>query len=268
MKFDKAKKNLGQNFLTDPNILGKIFNEIAPKEKETIIEIGSGHGALTELLSQSGVKIISFEIDTNLFNEVRNKIPNVNFVNEDFLKFNLADFKSKRKFRVVGNIPYNITSPIVFKLIENINLIKDAVFLIQKEVAERIIAKPRTKEYGILSVLLSYFADVKLAFNVSPNVFIPKPKVFSSVIHIHFKQKREDIDEELFRKIVKASFNYRRKTLKNSLLNSIFKNCNFENLDFDFNKRAEELSVADYVRLTKSLMGILNGNERNTATTA
>ncbi len=257
MKIEKAKKSLGQNFLTDPNILRKIFEEISPQKGETIIEIGAGHGALTSLLAQSEAEIFSFEIDKQLFQEVKAKFPNVKFFNEDFLNFSLKDFH-KEDFRIVGNIPYHITSPIIFKMIESVDIIKDSVLLIQKEVAQRIVAKPNSKEYGILSVLLGYFTNTKIAFHVSPNVFFPKPKVYSSVIHISFKKEREKIDEKLFVKIVKAAFNHRRKTLKNSLLNSIFKDCNLKNLELDLNKRAEELTVEDYVNLTKQIMGIIN----------
>ncbi len=258
MKFEKAKKKLGQNFLIDSNILTKIISEINPKKGEKIIEIGSGYGALTKPLSSSNAEIISFELDSEIYAKIKNEIKNVQFLNNNFLDADLTKFVGNNRLRIVGNIPYNITSPIIFKLIDNIEIIEDSVFLIQKEVAERIIAKPRTKNYGILSLLLSYFADVKLAFNVSPNVFRPRPKVFSSVIHIYFKHKRENIDEKLFVKIVKASFNYRRKTLKNSLRNSIFKDCNFKNLEHFLNKRAEELTTKDYIELTRILQGTLN----------
>ncbi len=268
MQYPRAKKKFGQNFLIDSNILNNIIKEISPAKKERIVEIGAGQGALTSLLANSEAEIISFEIDEELFSQINGKFGNVKIINEDFLKFNLRNLFKGEKLRIVGNIPYNITSPIIFKLIENIDIVKDAVFLIQKEVAQRTVAKTGSKDYGILSVILGYFAEVKIAFDVSPNVFRPKPKVHSSLIHIYFKEKRNDIDEKLFIQIVKAAFNYRRKTLKNSLNNSIFKDCDFKKMEFNFNLRAEELSVEDYVGLTKLFKEFCNGKTRSTSPTA
>jgi 16S rRNA (adenine1518-N6/adenine1519-N6)-dimethyltransferase len=266
MKNIKAKKSLGQNFLIDPNILKKIVNEISPKSGDKIIEIGPGYGALTALLSESGAEIIAVEIDKSLAKNL--KFQNVKILNTDFLKLNLAELAEQQKLRIVGNIPYNITSPIIFKLLEEREIIEDAVFLIQNEVAQRIKAKPFTKEYGILSVILQCFAEVKYCFKVSPNVFKPKPKVDSAVIHLYFQKHKPCTNEKLFIEVVKAAFSHRRKTLKNSLMNSIFKDCNFKNIDFDLNRRAEELSIKDYVYLTERIKELKHDGKRIEDTTA
>src|SRR3989304_4355936 len=148
---------------------------------------------------------------------------------------------------MVGNTPYNITSPIIFKMIENREMIHDSVLMVQHEVAQRITAKSGGKEYGILSVITQNFADVKLCFKVSPNVFIPRPKVYSAVIHLFFKENLNDRkDDEVFIKIVKAAFGNRRKMLYNSLKNSIFGHLNFNDTGIDLSLRAEKLSIEDW----------------------
>jgi len=168
-----------------------------------------------------------------------------------------------KKLRVVGNIPYNITSPILFKLIENNKLIKDAVFMVQLEGAKRMTSDRGTKDYGILAVVLKYFSESKLCFKISPNVFYPKPKVYSALVHINFKsisrpqeaQKRNVRHfDEIFIQTVKAAFGNRRKTLKNSLGNSIFHEIDFSNSGIDMSLRAENLNVDDFIALTKFVL--------------
>jgi 16S rRNA (adenine1518-N6/adenine1519-N6)-dimethyltransferase len=144
-------------------------------------------------------------------------------------------------------------------MIENRLLIKDALIMTQYEVAKRIIAKPRTKDYGILSVLMNYFATVELCFKISPNVFYPKPKVDSAIIKIDFQNNKEvELDYKLFIQVVKASFGNRRKTLKNSLSNSIYKDIGLSKIDFDFTRRAEELSIEEFIELTKKMKKLLS----------
>jgi 16S rRNA (adenine1518-N6/adenine1519-N6)-dimethyltransferase len=163
----------------------------------------------------------------------------------------LFSIKNK-KLRVVGNIPYNITSPILFKLIENNNLVEDSVLMVQYEVAKRIKGIKGIKDYGILSVLLNFFAEVKFCFKVSPSSFYPKPNVDSAVVHLFFKET--EITNEMksyLIKIIKASFGNRRKKLKNSLSNSIFMNIDFENSGVDLSKRAEQLDIEDFLKLAE-----------------
>lgn len=252
----KPKRRFGQNFLQDENILNKIVKEINPQQDDLIIEIGPGYGALTEKLLAATDNLISIEIDKELNEELKSKYPNLRLINEDFLETDLSTLTSSgKKLRIVGNIPYNITSPILFKLIENNKLIKDALFMVQLEVAKRMTANRGTKDYGILAVVLKYFSETKLCFKISPNVFHPKPKVFSALVHINFKEiLYPEEEQKLFIQIVKASFGNRRKILKNSLGNSIFHEIDFTNSGIDMSLRAENLSVDDFIALTKFVL--------------
>jgi 16S rRNA (adenine1518-N6/adenine1519-N6)-dimethyltransferase len=259
MKFqNKPKKRFGQNFLQDENILNKIVHEINPQPNDEIIEIGPGHGALTQKLLSTAQNLIAVEIDNNLANNLKVKFPHLQLINENFLDTDLSKLVSQhKKLRIVGNIPYNITSPILFKLIENNKLIKDAVFLVQLEVAKRMTANRGTKDYGILAVVLKYFTETKLCFKISPNVFYPKPKVFSALVHIHFKEmNKTEPEQKLFMNIVKAAFGNRRKILKNSFSNSIFHEIDFSNSGIDLSLRAENLNFDDFVRLTRYVLNV------------
>jgi len=253
-------KRFGQNYLKDKNIINKIVEEINPEKDDQIIEIGPGLGALTERLAENNKNLTLIEIDRRAIGPLKSKFESANIIEGDFLKINLENILDKnRKTKIVGNIPYNITSPILFKLLSVRDLVNESVFMVQDEVAKRITASYKTKDYSILSVILSYFAEVKYCFIISPNVFYPKPKVNSALIHIFFKEKTgQNFDDKLFIKVVKASFGHRRKTLKNSLSNSIFKHCDFSQISIDFSKRAEELLVDDYIYLTKMIQSQYN----------
>ena len=253
---NKPKKRFGQNFLQDENILNKIVKEINPQTDDRIIEIGPGYGALTQKLLSATANLIAVEIDNKLAINLEEKFPQLHLINEDFLEIDLSKLISiGKQLRIVGNIPYNITSPILFKLIENNKLIEDAVFMVQLEVAIRMTANKGTKDYGILAVVLKYFAEIELCFKISPNVFYPKPKVFSALIHIYFKElKHSEEEQKLFISIVKAAFGNRRKTLKNSLSNSIFQEIDFSNSGIDLSLRADNLNVDDFIRLTKHVI--------------
>jgi 16S rRNA (adenine1518-N6/adenine1519-N6)-dimethyltransferase len=252
---NKPKKRFGQNFLQDENILNKIVKEINPQPDDLIIEIGPGYGALTKKLLSSTKNLIAVEIDRKLADNLNKNFPDLHLINQDFLDSELSTLSTKgRKLRIVGNIPYNITSPILFKLIENNELIEDAVFMVQVEVAKRMTSDKGTKDYGILSVLLKYFTETKLCFKISPNVFYPKPKVYSALVHIIFKELSDTKEfQEKFIRVVKAAFGNRRKTLKNSFSNSIFAVNNFSDSIIDLSLRAEQLEVSDFIKLTKTL---------------
>lgn len=247
----KPLKRFGQNYLRDRNILNKIVDEINPQPDDIIIEIGPGLGALTEELINKTDKFYAVEIDNRAAEILKQKFKNFNLINNDFLKTDLESFTSgKNKLRITGNIPYNLTSPIIFKMIDNHEIIKDSVLMVQYEVAKRMTADKNSKDYGILSVLLNYFGNVKLCFKVSPNVFYPKPKVFSAVVHIRFNENTtSEKEKKFFIMIVKASFGNRRKTLKNSLSNSIFKDINFSETGVDLSLRAEQLELNDFKEL-------------------
>jgi 16S rRNA (adenine1518-N6/adenine1519-N6)-dimethyltransferase len=253
---NKPKKRFGQNFLQDENILNKIVKEINPLPDDLIIEIGPGYGSLTHKLLKESKKLIAIEIDNNLADKLKKTIPELNLINDDFLEIDLSKLTAQgKKLRIAGNIPYNITSPILFKLIENNEFIDDAVFMVQLEVAKRMTSSRGTKDYGILSVLLKYFTETKLCFKISPNVFFPKPQVYSALVHIHFKELEESKEfQQTFIQIVKAAFGNRRKTLKNSFSNSIFAVNNFSESGIDLSLRAEQLEVSDFIKLTNTLM--------------
>ncbi len=247
-------KRFGQNYLQDQNIIRKIIAEIDPKENESIIEIGPGQGALTQNLLKSKAKLTAIEIDKRVIDDLKNRFADLILLQNDFLELDLKRFITleNQKLRVVGNIPYNITSPILFKLFENNTIVNDAIFMVQYEVAKRMTAKMGSKDYGILSVLLEYFGKTKLCFKVSPNVFYPKPNVHSAVVHIFFNDKRDNSEFNLmFKSIVKSSFGNRRKTLKNSLSNGIFAEVNFSGCDIDLSLRAEQLNVGDFIKLAE-----------------
>jgi 16S rRNA (adenine1518-N6/adenine1519-N6)-dimethyltransferase len=254
MKQNKPLKRFGQNYLLDQNILNKIIKEFDPKPKDNIVEIGPGQGALTAKLFQKVESLTAVEIDTRVTDDLKKKFPGLKLIVDDFIDLNLQNFKANKddKLRIVGNIPYNLTSPILFHLIKYVDIIRDTVLMVQHEVAKRMIATKGTKDYGILSVILKLFSDTEYCFKVSPNVFFPKPKVDSAVIHIRFKDKRITQDEKKsFIDVVKASFGNRRKTLKNSLSNSIFKELNFADSGIDLSLRAEQLDVEDFIRLAE-----------------
>ena len=247
-------KRFGQNYLQDQNIIKKIIAEIDPKENELIIEIGPGQGAITKMLLESKANLTAIEIDKRVIDDLQTRYIDLQLLQSDFLKLDLNQFidSSEKKLRVVGNIPYNITSPILFMLFENNTIVQDAVFMVQYEVAKRMTAKMGSKDYGILSVLLEYFGNTKLAFKVSPNVFYPKPNVDSAVVHINFNDKRNNSEFNLiFKSIVKSAFGNRRKTLKNSLSNGIFAEVNFSDCGIDLSLRAEQLNVNDFIKLAE-----------------
>lgn len=248
----KPLKRFGQNYLVDKNTIQKIVTQFSPSENDNVVEIGPGQGALTSLLSRVVKNYKAIEIDNRVIDDLKMSFPTVEFINADFLEINLSELTKGNKLRVIGNIPYNITSPIIFKLIEEREFVSDALMMVQFEVAKRITGKPRTKDYGILSVLTNYFADTEFCFKIPPTVFYPKPAVDSAIVSFKFgKTMPSDIDEKLFIKVVKAAFGNRRKTLKNSLSNNAFGNLDFTTFPFDLTRRAEELTIDQFIELTK-----------------
>lgn len=252
-------KRFGQNYLTDNNILNKIVDEIDPRPGDNLIEIGPGRGALTEKLLARIPSLTAVEIDKRVADELKEKFPALELIRGDFLNTDLTHYAAGRKIRIAGNIPYNLTSPIIFHLITNKDAVDDAVLMVQHEVALRMSGKKGTKDYGILSLILNYFTEVKYCFKVSPNVFYPKPKVHSAVVHLKFKElNAPEIVNKTFISIVKASFGNRRKTLKNSLSNSIFGELNFADSGIDLSLRAEQLNPEDFIALAEFALEKLN----------
>jgi 16S rRNA (adenine1518-N6/adenine1519-N6)-dimethyltransferase len=251
----KAKKHLGQHFLKEVRIAERIVDLLSMhKGYKSVLEIGAGMGVLTQFLLKSDkYQTFIIEIDTESVNYLKSNfvLDSKHLIEGDFLRLDLKEL-FQESFAIIGNLPYNISSPIFFKVLENKDSIPEVVCMIQKEVADRIVAKHGSKTYGILSVLLQAFYDIKYAFTVSEGSFNPPPKVKSAVISL----KRNEVtdlgcSENLFFQVVKAGFNQRRKMLRNPL--KMF-NLSSELLADDvFNKRAEQLSVADFIELTKRI---------------
>ncbi|MBX3164902.1 MAG: 16S rRNA (adenine(1518)-N(6)/adenine(1519)-N(6))-dimethyltransferase RsmA [Bacteroidetes bacterium] len=254
-----AKKHLGQHFLNDENIAKNIVNALLEKDKATpIIEIGAGTGVLTQFLINDVEKFFALDVDEESVAFLKNKYPDKaeKILFSDFLETDLEKLAGN-KFNVIGNFPYNISSQIMFKVLEHKENVNVVVGMFQKEVAQRLAEKPGTKTYGILSVLLQAFYDIEYLFTVNENVFTPPPKVKSAVIRLSRNGvKKLDCDEILFKQVVKTAFNQRRKTIRNSI-RSLFNNneIRFPLLD----KRPEQLSVAQFVELTQ----FVDGNSKN-----
>ena len=245
----KPKRKFGQNFLTDDNIAKDIVSFLSDSKTKTIIEIGPGKGILTKYLLKISHKEIKFvEIDEECVSYLKNKYPNIekHLINGDILNINLNSFK--QPLSIIGNFPYNISSQILFKIYENKNIVNEMIGMFQLEVAERICSNYGTKKYGILSVLIQAFYEVKMMKKIKPQSFLPIPKVDSAVIKISKKTDTINCDEILFKKIVKQSFGQRRKTLRNSL--KIFNIPDIKKEDTIFAKRPEQLSVSDFIYLT------------------
>ncbi len=251
----KLKKSLGQHFLIDEEICKNIFQEIKSinLNNNIILEIGPGDGALTKYLYTLNHKnLYLIEIDSDMIQILKKKFSKIesNIIKADFLKYDLNKQFENKQINIVGNFPYNISTQIFHKIIENRDKVENVVCMLQKEVAERIVSGPGSKKYGIPSVLIQAFFDVKYLFEVAPDAFNPPPKVTSAVIALK-RNKEKDIscDYEKFRKIVKLAFNQRRKTLKNALKPILVENIKYHFLD----KRAEELSPKQFEKLTISI---------------
>lgn len=237
------------------------------QREDVVVEIGPGYGSITKYIVEKVFRLIAVEIDRHVADNLRLKISKdkLELINEDILSVDLGMFKKKygKKIRLVGNIPYHLTSPILFKSFDERKSISDFTLMIQKEVAERITAKSSSKEYGILSVFSQFYGKPKILFNISPNCFFPKPKVISSVIGIDFYDKLPyDVEENLFRLVVRTTFGKRRKTLRNGLKYLPFDESTVEkicsNLKFPLNLRPEQLNVVDFVNLTNEIEKLIS----------
>ncbi len=269
----KFKHSLGQNFITDEFLLEDIADESGITKDDFVLEIGPGNGALTRCLSDRAYHVVAVEIDKSLIPLLKSNLKdyqNVSIINADFLNYDFQNIINEfpvgaNDIKVVANLPYYITSPIINNLLQN-PYISEMTLMVQKEVAERIVAEPNGKDYGILTLACNYFSNTEMLMVVSKECFFPKPKVDSAVVH--FKKHDEFIGtklvsplnetyEKLF-KLIKASFAQRRKKLLNSLTNAGYDKetlvTAFSKLNFDENVRAENLSLNDYKNLL-SLVG-------------
>jgi len=251
IKAVRAKKYLGQHFLINNEIAKDIVALISDIEKVSILEIGPGMGILTNFLVEKSQKVTVIEIDKESINFLKKKIPKLNkkIIEGDFLDVNLNKI-FENNFTIIGNFPYNISSQILFKVFENKNIINEIVGMFQKEVAERVAAK-KGKKRGILSVFIQTFFEVEYCFSVNENEFSPPPKVKSGIIKLKRNNRKElKCDNKLYKKIVKTTFNQRRKTIKNSL-----KSLNLDfgtSIDNLMHLRAESLTVEDFIIITNN----------------
>ena len=248
---DKIKKKWGQHFLADTNLLKKLVKLIDPLKSDSLLEIGPGGGALTELLDPYVKDLIGVEVDKKLFNKLssRNDLVNSSFINEDFLKLDLSTLVFQtRNIRLVGNLPYNISSQIIFRLLEKENFWRDCHFMVQKEVGERMAALPGSKTYGRLSVNIQAVARVKTVLKVPAEVFVPKPSVESSLVRIKPLSTNLLNKEEtnILYKITRLGFGQRRKMLRNSLAS-----IKINNSILDLSQRPEMLSISEFKRLAR-----------------
>ena len=246
----RPKKHLGQHFLTDLNTAQKIARSLPMSEEDLVLEIGPGKGVLTNFLLEEKINLKVCEIDNESVEYLKEHQNDLAIINADFLKLDLEDVFNGKEFKIIGNFPYNISSQIVFHILDNHPLIPAMAGMFQREVARRITSQPGSKDYGILSVLTQALYDCHYLFTVNEGVFHPPPKVKSGVILIERKEDAMDMDAFLhLKKVVKLAFNQRRKQLRNSLKSILPENFQGEVLG----KRPEQLSVKDFQDLAESL---------------
>ena len=248
----RAKKHLGQHFLNDLNIAQNIADSLQHQAYKQVLEIGPGMGVLTQFLLQKDSEVFVIEIDTESVVFLKTHFPQLNnhIIEGDFLKLPLNEI-FKEPIALIGNFPYNISSQILFKALEHKDIIPEIAGMFQKEVAERVASQPGNKNYGIISVLLQAYYDIEYLFTVNEDVFTPPPKVKSGVIRLIRKENQTlDCDEKLFKRVVKTAFNQRRKTLRNALKSITL--VDEKKAEPYLGLRAEQLSIDDFILLTKS----------------
>jgi len=257
-KMINPKKSLGQNFLRDEEVLEKIIKSANLQTDDFVIEVGPGEGILTEKLSTKVSKVSSIEIDQNLISNLEKKFKDnekVEIINDDILKINLENLTSNKNYKVVANIPYYITSKIIRLFLESKNPPSEIILMVQKEVAQRIVASPG--KMSLLAVSVQYYANAELLFEVSRDSFFPVPEVDSAIIKIDTLKKNGD-DSKKFFQVVKAGFSAKRKTLINNISNGLQLEKNLvaeklKSIDLSQTVRAQELSIDDWKRLCASL---------------
>lgn len=256
------KKSLGQNFLIDKNFVDKIV-ESADIENQNVLEIGPGIGTITYEMAKTAKKVVAIEIDQSLMpilDQNLEEFDNAKVINEDILKVDLKNLVEEEfngeSFKVVSNLPYYITTPIIEKLITTGLPCNDMTIMVQKEVAERMVAGEKDKEYSSLSVFIKFYTDAKVIVNLPKSVFMPQPKIDSTILNLKLRIYDNNVNEDTLFKLVRAGFNKRRKTILNSMSDVVSKDNlreAFMNLGIKENLRAENLSIDDYIRLANEL---------------
>ncbi|EED30586.1 dimethyladenosine transferase [gamma proteobacterium NOR5-3] len=254
----QARKRFGQNFLRDPGIIDRLERAIAPAESQHLVEIGPGLGALTDALVQSGCQLDAIELDRDLVTPLLAAFsihPNFTLHSADALRFDFGSVvRGDEQLRVVGNLPYNISTPLIFRLLEQATIIKDMHFMLQLEVVQRLTSQPGSKHWGRLGIMAQYLCRTELLFEVPPEAFDPPPKVQSAIIRLtpHASPLFPDCNAAVLEKVVKAAFAQRRKTLRNNL-KGMLSNEAIEGLGIDPGCRAETLELSQFVALAKAL---------------
>ncbi len=266
---NRPKKSLGQNFLIDPNVARKIVRSLELRKSDRVLEIGPGKGALTALLLAELPTITAVEIDDQLAEELHAAYGNaLTLYHDNVLNLDPHSIAQQQngKLRIVGNIPYNITSPILFWAIDSSDVIADCTVMMQHEVAKRLVAKPHSKEYGILSVFAQYYSTPELKFTVAPGSFYPVPEVTSAVVSLDFARPHSSraVDDAMFRTVVRGTFGMRRKMLRNGLRALNVPSIYFQNSAVDLNRRPEELDVEEFVSLSNEISVLMNDSPSNT----
>ncbi|MCY1501455.1 Ribosomal RNA small subunit methyltransferase A [compost metagenome] len=260
----RARKRFGQNFLHDAGVIHRILRSIAPREGQHLVEIGPGQGALTEGLVDSGARLDVIELDLDLIPQLKWRFglkPNFALHQGDALKFDFATLPvAGEKLRVVGNLPYNISTPLIFHLLEHAGVIQDMHFMLQKEVVERLAAEPGGGDWGRLSIMVQYFCRVDYLFTVGPGAFNPPPKVESAIVRLvpYDEPPHPARDHRLLERVVREAFNMRRKTLRNTL-KGLLSSEDIEAVGVDPTLRPEQLDVAAFVRLANRLAELTPG---------
>ena len=267
-----ANKRYGQNFLIDDNMLEEIVNSADITKDDLVIEIGPGLGNLTEYILSRAKYAILVEIDSKMIKVLEDRFKdrkNYILINDDILKVNIdklvEEIKSKndlsfRSVKVVANLPYYITTPIIFKLLEDENSISDITVMVQKEVAQRMVAKPKSKDFGILTLMVDYFSNANIIVLVPNSSFIPEPGVMSAVINLKKNRKYSVKNKKMFFELIHKAFAQRRKKMINSLSSTNFNNMTkqeledlFKRCNLDFNTRAEELTIEEFIELVNNI---------------
>jgi 16S rRNA (adenine1518-N6/adenine1519-N6)-dimethyltransferase len=251
----RPKKEWGQNFLGDPRILGELAALAEVRPGETVVELGAGLGHLTRALAATGARVVAVERDRDLAPILRAELPQVEVVEADAKSFDLAAAARGERIVVCGNLPYHLSSPILFHLLDQRTLLRRAVLLLQREVAERVAAPPGGRDYGVLSVLVQHVADARIGLQVDRRAFTPPPEVESSALVLDFlpRPRAEVRDERRFRTLVKAAFAQRRKTLWNALKPLPGAREALERAGIDPQRRGETLSVAEFAAVEREL---------------
>jgi 16S rRNA (adenine1518-N6/adenine1519-N6)-dimethyltransferase len=250
------KKSLGQNFLRDENVARNIVESLHLRDEDTVVEIGPGQGALTKHLLAACPSLVAIEVDERAVSILKETLSeSLRVIHADVRTVSLREYlqKGAGRIRVVGNIPYNITSEILFWLFDQNDIVEDATLMVQLEVARRFVARTATKDYGILSVFVSYYTEPELLFKVSRNSFYPRPAVDSAVVKLRFRRDPVNCDRELLTSVVRSTFGKRRKTLRNGLRYMGFPDDQLDSISFDLSKRPEELTLEDFLELTRLL---------------